>query len=56
MLQQSTVDLEDARRMLVGGEAQTRDLCQPIDIAVVDNRRNLGTDCHARDGTIRLVP
>jgi len=37
MLQRSFVGLEDARRKLVGGEAKTRDIGQPMDIAVVDN-------------------
>lgn len=46
MLQQSTVGLEDARRMIVGAEAKARDIGQPMNIAVVDNGGNLVAFSH----------
>lgn len=41
MLQQSTVSLDDARRMIAAGVATARELNQPMNIAVVDNGGNL---------------
>jgi len=41
MLQQSTVSLDDARRMIAAGEAKAREIGQPMNIAVVDDGGNL---------------
>jgi uncharacterized protein GlcG (DUF336 family) len=41
MFQQSTASLEDARRMIAGGEAKARDIGQPMNVAIVDNGGNL---------------
>lgn len=46
MLQQSTVSLEDARRMILGAEAKAQDIGQPMNIAVVDNGGNLVAFAH----------
>ncbi|HEX7369412.1 MAG TPA: heme-binding protein [Rhodanobacteraceae bacterium] len=46
MIQQSTIDLEDARRMIVAGEAKARDIGQPMNIALVDNGGNLIAFAH----------
>ena len=46
MLQQSTVSLEDARRMIVGAETKARDIGRPMNIAVVDNGGNLVAFAH----------
>jgi uncharacterized protein GlcG (DUF336 family) len=41
MYQQSTVSLEDARRMIASGEAKARDIGQPMNLAIVDNGGHL---------------
>jgi len=41
MLQQSTVSLDDARRMIAAGKAKAREIGQPMNIAVADNGGNL---------------
>jgi uncharacterized protein GlcG (DUF336 family) len=41
MLQQSTVSLDDARRLITAGKATASELGQPMNIAVVDNGGNL---------------
>lgn len=46
MIQQSTVSLEDARRMIVGGEAKAQEIGQAMNIAVVDNGGNLVAFAH----------
>lgn len=46
MIQQSAASLEDARRMIVGGEAKARDIDQPMNLAVVDNGGNLVAFAH----------
>jgi len=46
MFQQSTVSLEDARRMIAGGEAKARDIGQPMNVAIVDNGGNLVAFSH----------
>ena len=46
MFQQSTVSLEDARRMIAGGEAKARDIGQPMNVAIVDNGGNLVAFAH----------
>jgi uncharacterized protein GlcG (DUF336 family) len=46
MFQQSTASLEDARRMIAGGEAKARDIGQPMNVAIVDNGGNLVAFSH----------
>jgi uncharacterized protein GlcG (DUF336 family) len=46
MYQQSTVSLEDARRMIAGGEAKARDIGQPMNLAIVDNGGHLAAFAH----------
>jgi uncharacterized protein GlcG (DUF336 family) len=46
MLQQSMVSLEDARRMIAGGEAKANDIGQPMNLAIVDNGGNLVAFAH----------
>lgn len=46
MFQQSTISLEDARRMIVGGEAKARDIGQPMNIAIVDSGGKLVAFAH----------
>ena len=46
MFQQSTVSLEDARRMIAGGEAKARDIGQPMNLAIVDNGGHLVAFAH----------
>jgi uncharacterized protein GlcG (DUF336 family) len=46
MFQQSTASLEDARRMIAGGEAKARDIGQPMNVAIVDNGGNLVAFAH----------
>ena len=41
MIQQQTVTLEDARRMIAAGEEKARKVGQPMNIAVVDAGGNL---------------
>jgi uncharacterized protein GlcG (DUF336 family) len=41
MLQQQTVSLEDARRIMAAGEAKAREISSPSNIAVVDAGGNL---------------
>jgi len=46
MHQQSTVSLENARRMIAGGEAKARDIGQSMNVAIVDNGGNLVAFAH----------
>lgn len=46
MFQQSTVSLEDARRMIAGGEAKARDIGKPMNVAIVDSGGNLVAFAH----------
>ena len=46
MFQQSTASLEDARRMIAGGEAKAHDIGQPMNVAVVDNGGHLVAFAH----------
>jgi uncharacterized protein GlcG (DUF336 family) len=46
MFQQSTASLEDARRMIAGGEAKARDIGLPMNVAIVDNGGNLVAFAH----------
>lgn len=46
MIQQETISLEDARRMIVAGESKARDIDQPMNIAVVDSGGNLVAFAH----------
>lgn len=46
MIQQQTVSLEDARRIIVAGEQKARDIGQPMNIAVVDDGGNLVAFAH----------
>lgn len=46
MIRQSTVSLEDARRMLVAAEAKARDIGQAMNIAVVGSGGNLVAFAH----------
>lgn len=46
MLQQSTVSLDDAQRMIMAGESKARELGQPMNIAVVDNGGNMVAFAH----------
>lgn len=46
MIQQQTVSLEDARRIIVAGEQKASDIGQPMNIAVVDDGGNLVAFAH----------
>jgi uncharacterized protein GlcG (DUF336 family) len=46
MIQQQSVSLDDARRLIAAGEATARDIGQPMNIAVVDNGGNLVAFAH----------
>ena len=46
MIQQQTVSLDDARRIIAAGEEKARDIGQPMNIAVVDDGGNLVAFAH----------
>lgn len=46
MIQQQTVSLDDARRVIAAGEEKARDMGQPMNIAVVDDGGNLVAFAH----------
>lgn len=46
MIQQQTVSLDDARRIIVAGEQKAREIEQPMNIAVVDDGGNLVAFAH----------
>lgn len=46
MIEQQTISLEDARRMIVAGAQKAEDISQPMNIAVVDNGGNLVAFVH----------
>jgi hypothetical protein len=39
VIQQQIVSLDDARRSFAAGEEKARDIGQPMNVAVADNRR-----------------
>jgi uncharacterized protein GlcG (DUF336 family) len=58
MIQQQTVSLDDARRIIAADEEKARDIRQPMNIAVVDDSGNLVAFAHmdgSRKGSVDIA-
>jgi len=54
-LQQQSVSLDDARRVIAAGEERAREIGQPMNIAVVDAGGNLVAHIRMDGATNRLI-